>query len=182
MMPRLSLAFFAAALVAGCSMTHSRVGIPIAGGGVAAFSFNANGAIPAETSDIKIDKAIFDVESKAKGGKYLFAFSEKRGQIPVRVKVEDVTEDPIVPWADDEHPHLTKGRWEWTCPSIPLDDKSLRWLHEIDPSIRIYRFTIVNQDGSTAVVDDASTYSSDVKEFVKKELEPPPAPPPETGD
>ena len=179
MMSLRPLGFIGLALLAGCSIVHSTIRLPIAGGGTAVFSFNKNGAIPAENSEVKIERAAFDVASKAKDGKYIFAFSEKRGGIPVRVKVEDVTEDPIVTWVDDGHPQLKKGRWEWSSQPISLDDKTLGWLHNIDPSIRVYRFTIINQDGKTVVLDNASTYSSDVKEFVKKELEtPPPAAPP----
>ena len=170
-----SLGFLVPALLAGCSITHSTLMVPTADGRTAAFAFDKNGAVPAENADIKIEKAVFDVDSKAKGGKYIFAFREKRGGIPVRVKVEDVTEAPIATWVADSHPQLIKGVWQWTCPPIDLEDKTLGWLHTIDPSIRVYRFTIVNQDGNTLMLDDASTYSSDVKEFVRKMIEAPPA-------
>jgi len=170
-----SLGFLSLALLAGCSLTHSTVKVATAGGGTAVFAFNKNGAIPAENADVKIEKAVFDIDSTAKGGKYIFAFRERRGGIPVRVKVEDVTEDPIVTWVEDDHPHLVKGVWQSNCPPINLEDKTLGWLYTIDPSIRVYRFTIVNQDGATTVLNNASTYSEDVKELVKKLVEAPPA-------
>jgi len=170
------------AVLAGCSVNTTgdmTLKIPISGGILASVNFSKGSPVFAETDAIRIEKANFVQTSKELSGHYDFGFYEKKGDVPRRVTVDDVTDpdESPVPWVDDEHPQLKAGHWEGGTRMIAFDEKALQWLRELDTSIRVYRFTIVNGDGSSTVIYDAGVYPAVVKEFFKKQIDDAAAPP-----
>jgi hypothetical protein len=163
------------AILAGCAIANagSQLGVevPITGGATTTVHFHNGNAVNAETADVRIEKAFFNVESKDLSGRFVFGFVEKTGDAPRSVKVEDVKDDKVVTWVDDGAPRLKNGHWEATTERVMFEDRRLGWLREIDPSVRIFRFTIVRGDGSTVVLDEPAVFSPGIKEFIKKQLD-----------
>jgi hypothetical protein len=93
------------------------------------------------------------------------------------VKVEDVSDNAPVTWLEDSRPALSAGRWEMRSRAFGAGDRSSDWLHEIEPSVRIFRFTIVTADGRTLVMYQAAVFQNDIKDSVNRQLVPPPASP-----
>jgi hypothetical protein len=176
------LAFPLLAVLAGCSVNTTgdmTLRIPISGGILAPLNFSNGNPVYAETAGIRIDKANFVQAGKELSGHYDFGFVEKQGDVPRRVAVDDVTDPDGSPvnWVDDEHPQLKAGHWEAIGRTIGFDEPALQWLRELDTSVRVYRFTIVNGDGTTTVIYDAGVYPAAVKEFFKKQIDDAAAPP-----
>ena len=173
MHPRL-LALLIILPVAGCSIGTSTgtvtLKMPISGGELVPIDFNRGNVVNSETDQIRIEKALFSGGKDLKGS-YIFGFFEKKGGIPRRVLVEDVTDDEPTLWVDDRSPILKNGHWEYACPAVAYEEKSLRWLREIDNSVRIYRFTVDQGDGPALVVYEAAIFPSVVKEFIKKQID-----------
>lgn len=72
------------------------------------------------------------------------------GSRPASIVVTDVTEAPIMTVFDDRAPKMALGN-HWvglTAPLGPSDDL-IRWMSDIDNSIRIYRCRFTLADGST---------------------------------
>jgi hypothetical protein len=182
-MLRLLLSLAVLGALAGCSVGNGgdiTLKIPIAGGGLAAIMFSNGSPVPAEDTRIRIEKSIFAQEGKSLTGRYVFGRYEKTGDVPRRITIDDVTETDEKPvnWVDDNHPQLKDGHWESRGRLIGFDDSAVRWMLELDPSIRIYRVTIVNGDGSTDVIYDAALYPAVLKEYFKKQVDDAAAPPP----
>ena len=179
-----SISTIAACLfLSGCAIqTVSDVTVKreIAGGEMATLHFHAGNVVQPETSDFRVEKTIFSVDSKELNGCYVFSFDVKGGELPRRVTVDDVSEDPVTNWVDDDHPAFKAGHWEFRTRRIGFDEKTMRWLHELDASVRVYRFTIEKADGTKVVLDAAGVYPMGVKEFVKTQVDaaarPQPAP------
>jgi hypothetical protein len=75
------------------------------------------------------------------------------GARPVSALVRDVTEDPIITVIDDRSPALAAGgRWTATTRPLGPTDDDIRWVANIDNSIRIYRFTFTLADRSVHVL------------------------------
>src|SRR5208282_2903000 len=67
---------------------------------------------------------------------------------PARIVVRDITEAPIMTLADEGAPTLDGLVWRGkTAPLGPSDD-FIRFMTNIDNSIRVYRFTFTMVDGS----------------------------------
>ena len=134
-------------------------------------SFAHSAVVPAENDDFKIETAQFEVAGKGKPGVYLFKFWSKKGLAPRSVKVEDVSDDTAVTWADDPAPKLAaNGRWQWTSAPVPADRANLRWIFEIESCIRIYRFTIVTADGRTVQMYEPCSYPDFIKTYFRQQL------------
>jgi hypothetical protein len=169
-----------AALIAGCEMqqygTFTR-DVDIAGGETLKVSFEYGMPVPAQNDDARVVIASL---KPANGGLYqLFSFLEKKGRLPRRVTVEDVAGETAELFVDDLHPKfLVDPRapdkktytWSWISPSLESIGWKPAWLHEPDESVRMYRFTIVADDGRTIVLYQATRYPAVVKEAILKTL------------
>jgi hypothetical protein len=173
MHPRL-LALLIILPVAGCSIGTTTgtvtLKMPISGGELVPVDFNRGSVVNSETDQIRIEKTLFSGGKDLKGS-YIFGFYEKKGGIPRRVVVEDVSDDEPTLWVDDRNPVLKNGHWEYSCPPVEYAEKSLRWLREIDNSVRIYRFTIEQGDGPALVLYEPAVFPAPVKEFIKKQID-----------
>jgi hypothetical protein len=75
------------------------------------------------------------------------------GSRPASVLVRDVTEAPIITILDDRAPAMAQGnRWTGTTRPLGPADDEIRWMANIDNSIRIYRFTFTLADRSVHVL------------------------------
>jgi hypothetical protein len=96
---------------------------------------------------------------------------------PSSVLVRDVTEAPIITVIDDSAPALAKGnRWSgMTRPLGPADDE-IRWMANIDNSIRIYRFTFTLADRSVHVLSVPVIVPAVLKDVFRARFSAPPHP------
>jgi len=176
LMLRFLLSLAVLGTLAGCSVGSAgdvTLKIPIAGGGLAPVVFSSGSPIHAEDARIKVEKSIFAQEGKSLSGRYVFGLYEKTGDVPRRITIEDVTEtdEKPVTWVDDDHPQLNNGHWESRGRLIAFDDRDVKWMLELDASIRVYRITIVNGDGSTDQLYDGELYPAVLKEYFKKQVD-----------
>jgi hypothetical protein len=91
------------------------------------------------------------------------------GSRPVSALLRDVTEDPIITVIDDRSPSLAAGgRWTATTRPLGPTDDDIRWMANIDNSIRIYRFTFTLVDGSVHVLTLPIMVPGYLKEAIEK--------------
>lgn len=93
------------------------------------------------------------------------------GVRPSEVLVRDVTDAPIITLFDDRAPALLGGK-RWTAQTAPLgpSDDIIRWLADIETSIRIYRFTFTFADGSVRVLTVPVIIPAALKEAMRKKI------------
>jgi hypothetical protein len=144
LLPLLSLGF-----LAGCGGAVS-LQIPISGATTASIDFAKGMPLHAENDDIRIEKALLDIDFKSKQAHYDFVFRQlNKGDQPTYVKVEDVTDDTSQTLVEDRQPVLKDERWSGRTPVMTPDESNAKWLFELENSIRVYRFTILTARGRT---------------------------------
>jgi hypothetical protein len=92
------------------------------------------------------------------------------GTKPTSIVITDVTEAPILQVFGDYSPKLAANS-HWTGATEPLNPTNnlLKFLTNIDNSIRIYRFTVKLTDGTTHVLNVPILVPGFYKEFMYKE-------------
>jgi hypothetical protein len=150
----------------------------IAGGQTIDVVFGSHGPAPVEDADLIISHSpVLEFNPKDQThAEYFFSFELKHDLKPTHVMVEDVSDDRAVTLVDDPHPQTMKK--VWFRKSVPLESTSdkLAWLGQIDMSIRVYRFTIVDSGGVTHVLYPAASYPPFIKTFLRQKLGLEPAP------
>jgi hypothetical protein len=162
------------ALLSGClapGMGGLSMAPTIAGGQRVRVDFDSHGIVFVEDDHVRIRRALLVPHLKEKYFAYEFSFQAKPGhaQPPRSVKIDDVTDDDILSYVDDEHPVLNQ-EGIWTTIKSPIDPASLPWLIEIENSMRIFRFTIVMADGGTLVLYQGASYPAVIKKYFREEL------------
>jgi hypothetical protein len=171
-----TLLFLAAAcLAAGCVLpaqynTYKR-SFPISGGQTIELDFAGGGVVAPENSDVKLERAVYKADAPPKTLVFEFGFLSKTGRVPRSVMVEDVSGPKAEILVEDDHPELRQGK-HWYRMSGPKmnPDPRLDWLNEPDLTFRVFRFTIVTDDGRTIILYYAQGYSPEGKEFLRKRL------------
>ncbi len=145
--------------------------IPIAGQKTVTIEFAKGNPVNAENDDVRIEKSNLILDAKTKQGRYVFSFLQKnKHDRPIRVKVEDVTDDTALLLTDDRAATLTDGHWQWQGEAMTFDAANAKWLFELENSIRIYRFTIETANGSEWILYEAASYPAFVKTYLRQEL------------
>ncbi|MEO6003276.1 MAG: hypothetical protein ABIZ04_21070 [Opitutus sp.] len=88
-----------------------------------------------------------------KEGVYLFALYVKTPQPPKSIRVEDVTDEHAVIMVDEVDPKIENQRWSAKSKPYIAANPELAWVTHLDNSMRVFRFTIVAQDGTKTVLD-----------------------------
>lgn len=102
---------------------------------------------------------------------YLFAFNETSGRPPRSVRVEDVSDDAPVLLVEDLKPELRdKTNWRGKSASVPSSDPSLIWFTYLDDTMRVFRFTIVNADGETVVLNQGWYVPGWIKPGIRRSI------------
>jgi len=128
------------------------------------------GVVGGENKDVKIGTAGFLTNTQQRKGVYVFGIEFKNAATPRSVKIDDVTDDRVLPMVDDSDAKVAGRIWRWTCPPIALDDAMLKWIREIDDSFRVYRILIILGDGRQVKLYHAVFYPAFAKERIRKEL------------
>lgn len=160
-----------AALWSGCQapgMGGIDMVVPISGGQKINVPLTRQGPLKAENADLAVTNATLIADIKTKQCAYLFSFIEKHHFGLRRVTVEDVSDDQPVVMCDDTHPTVGQHNdWHVLTPKFTPTPDNIHWLMEVDYNMRIYRFTVVKDDGQTDVLYNAQDYGNPIKHFFR---------------
>jgi hypothetical protein len=122
---------------------------------------------------VEVVKLQFLPLTKKDGSKRLAVIFEvvfHGGAKPKSIEITDVTEAPILQVFGDYSPKLA-ANGHWTAATAPLSPSNnlLKFLTNIDNSIRIYRFKAKLEDGTTHVLNVPILVPGFYKEFMFKE-------------
>jgi hypothetical protein len=144
---------------------------PVSGGNTVSLPFARGGALSSQTSDVKIEVTGFMVDAEKSELTYTFGFTEKNGKTPMRVTVEDVTGATAVELVADLSPSISAdGYWKGVSSARKAGDSSLAWLHEPGNTEKVFRFTIILNDGRTEEIFQASIWPGQSKPIIKRAL------------
>jgi len=146
-------------VLAGCATGEVGMVCPISGGETVTIILTAQGPVPAENDDFKVVSSMITPNVEQKQFVYSFGLLAKKGGAPQHVTVEDVNEEKIELLLDDAGPKLNaKNIWKQDTPPKTAADPRLGWLYHEGNSCRIYRFTIVTDDGRRLVMHHLTVY------------------------
>lgn len=159
-----------ALIFAGCASQLSAVRLRVAGGQRIIVDMQRGGLVEGEKREVKVRMGGFMLNSEGKNGIYLFTLEFNAGDIPRLVKIEDVSDDKARILIEDQAPKLLKQIWAWKSEPQSPTAESLQWIHEIDDSFRVFRFTVELVDGRKFVQHQVSYYPAFVKARICKGL------------
>jgi hypothetical protein len=110
-------------------------------------------------------------ETNTKRVFYYFEFVDSSGATPRSVRVEDVTDDKPMVIIDEPNPQLVKQHWGGKSPPLAGTHPWLGWVHYLDDSVRVFRFTIVKADGQQVILNQAWSVPNWSKVGMRKTLE-----------
>lgn len=84
---------------------------------------------------------------------YLFGLEDKDPSPPKSIRVEDISDEHPMLMVEDLDPKLTNHRWSMKSRMFKGTEPELLWVANVDNSMRVFRFTITAQDGTTTVLD-----------------------------
>jgi len=93
-----------------------------------------------------------------------------KGATPARIVVSDISEDPIMTLVDDRAPTLDGFVWQGKTSPLGTADDFIKFMTNIDNSIRVYRFTFTLKDGSVHVLTLPIMVPGFLKEAIEKTL------------
>jgi len=164
----------------GCTTGTFSVNVPIAGGKSRQIQLGSKGPVHAEDDRIAIEKALIQLQPSNKVGNFYFAFRVKTAIKPVAIKIEDMSDDEPFKMYSQNPIQIPDKTWEVKGLDITPNYQGVKWIYEIENSLRVYRFTFTYADGTTTELYEGVSYPSAVKEFLRKEMglpAEPPAPP-----
>jgi hypothetical protein len=166
-----AIGLFAILVLAGCASGDFAMVCPISGGETVTFVLTPRGPKAAENDDFLVVGASIMPNVEKKQFVYSFGLWAKKDKAPKHVTVEDVSEEQIELLVDDAAPKLeSKNVWKQDTPPKTAADPRLGWLYHEGNSPRIYRFTIVTDDGRQLVMYQLSIYPVFIKEPLRKLL------------
>ncbi len=106
-----------------------------------------------------------------KGVAFAFQLKLVHGTKPLSVAVDDVTEAPILSLFTDKAPILSKDNlWSGVSPPHHAVDEYAKWMMTLENSIRVYRFTLKLEDGTTHVLWYPIFVPTNMKAFMRSQL------------
>jgi len=158
-------------IFAGCATSQApSVRIRTSSGEKITVDMSRGGAVGPESKDLKITAAMFEINPKIKKGLYVFGIDFKTEAMPRSIKVEDVSDEKARTLVDESNLKIEKRAWRFACQPMGLEEKTLRWVHEIDESFRVYRFTVTYDDGRLVEQYHATFYPSFAKAYLLHQL------------
>jgi len=116
---------------------------------------------------VKIESFGLRPEIEQKEVKYTFEFSDAHSRGLKAVKVEDVSDDAPFLLVDDTAPQYTNGRWHGASRTFGAGDEYLKWIYQLENSLRVYRFTITFADGHELIIHQGSTFPNFMKSAIR---------------
>lgn len=158
--------------LAACTAPEPQARIRIAGGEKLVVALRSGRVEGAENKFVKPGIARFLLGPQAKNGLYDFGLIFTNGAVPTKIVVEDVADSKAVVLLTDEQPVLDQQqRWRKLSEPVDLSLDSMKWLHDIDDSFRVYRFSVNLKDGQKIVFHHAAVYPSFFKVGLMQAME-----------
>jgi len=108
---------------------------------------------------------------KDKGLAYAFQLEFKAGSKPVAVSVDDVSDTPILSIYTDNAPVLHKNNiWAGISPPHRATEDTVKWILNMDNTVKVYRFTVKLADGTTHVLRYPIFAPAYMKAFMRGQL------------
>jgi hypothetical protein len=157
------------AWLTGCASSPSRLSVPIAGGQTVRLERKGTGFKPAENDRVILTEASLQAVN-LDGKNYLrwnFALTPKQTTTLNMIRIEDVSDSTPLIMVNDVAPQLDAGRWTETAGLMDVSGPSVRWLFQANESVRVFRITINEMDGQSAVLYQGVQYTPASKEAIR---------------
>jgi hypothetical protein len=165
----LSAVVLPAVLLTGCASSPSRLSVPIAGGQTVRLERQGTGFKHAENDRIIITEASLQAVN-LDGKNYLrwnFVITPKQTTTLNMIRIEDVSDSAALIMVNDVAPQLDAGKWTETAGLMDVSGPSVRWLFQANESVRVFRITINEMDGQSAVLYQGVLYTPASKEAIR---------------
>ena len=102
--------------------------------------------------------------------------NDKKGRVPRRILVEDLSGDTPIVVVDDRHPKLENDKngvpryWKWIVSVGKATNPDIQWLADEDETVKVYRYTVTAADGTTTSLLQAAIYPPPMKDIFRKAL------------
>ncbi|MBW0001137.1 MAG: hypothetical protein JO015_18750 [Verrucomicrobia bacterium] len=169
-----------AALVAGCSMLaacthveHSTT-VPIAGG--SHIRLTMLGGTFAQAEDDRYVVTESGLTTFRRGGRnfvrWQFSIRVKQPTPLADIKIEEVSSTAPVVILEDRQPQLDHTYWTKLSSLVPANPQALPWLYNPETTLRIFRVTITDVGGHTAVLYQPANFNHKAKEAIRFQMGP----------
>ena len=153
----------------GCASSPSSLSVPIAGGQTVRLERQGTGFKHAENDRIIITEASLQAVN-LDGKNYLrwnLVITPKQTTTLNMIRIEDVSDSAPLIMVNDVAPQLGAGKWTETAGLMDVSGPSVRWLFQANESVRIFRITINEMDGQSAVLYHGVLYTPASKEAIR---------------
>jgi hypothetical protein len=153
----------------GCASSPSRLSVPIAGGQTVQLERQGTGFKHAENDRVIITEASLEAVN-LDGKNYLrwnFVITPKQTTTLNLIRIEDVSDSAPLIMVNDVAPQLDAGKWTETAGLMDVSGPSVRWLFQANDSVRVFRITINEMDGQSAVLYQGVQYTPASKEAIR---------------
>lgn len=121
---------------------------------------------------VKVLAARFMLSAQTKNGLYDLGLLFADGAVPANILVEDVSDEKPIFILRDDKPVLNQRIWHKTGDAVDLASESMKWMHDIDDSFRVYAFHITLQDGRKIELLQAAIYLGFFKSAMMQAINP----------
>ncbi len=161
MRPSCCLLIFIILLVfSGCTMPDELRPVPISGGRVVDIPIGPNGPRPGRGNGYEVLHAWMSPGTQDREVIYQFALSVPPATNIQSIKVEDISDEQAYLLVEDLHPWQTDRQWTINTLPIKAEDPRLAFVYNITPSLRVYRFTIIDGTNRRTVLYQTANYSN----------------------
>jgi hypothetical protein len=155
------------AISAGCQSGSVSAIVPVAGGGHINVPMRVGGPPPAEGDGFRVDRATIAPAKDTRELRYDFALVALNQPDLRRIQIDDISDETAATLIDDSHPQFNDRRWTASTEMIPAEDPRLKWMFQITPSLRVFRFTLTHADGRKTTLDQVSTFPPVLKQAIR---------------
>ena len=100
-----------------------------------------------------------------------FGFTDESGVAPVKVRIEDVSDEkPVVVFEDDEPKLDNNNGWRSEPKMLKAGDPKIVWTSYVGDTFRVYRFVITKPGGREVVLHQATSVPAWMKASMRKAL------------
>jgi hypothetical protein len=166
----LSLVVLPIVWLTSCTSSPSRLSVPIAGGQAVPLERQGTQFKQAENDRIIITQASLQAVN-LDGKNYLrwnFVITPKQTTTTLNtIRIEDVSDSAALIMVHDVAPQLDGGKWTETAGLMDVSGPSVRWLFQPNESVRVFRVTVNEMDGQSAVLYQGVQYTPAAKEAIR---------------
>ncbi|MEO5958585.1 MAG: hypothetical protein ABIZ49_08190 [Opitutaceae bacterium] len=156
------------ALLAGCATGDVALLVPVVGGEKVRVPVARGGAQPTEIGGFEVKPPRFAPNDDKTRLIYSFEVSNRKRQALRSIRVEDVSDTKPHLLLEDAMPTLADGVWRGVSRPLAPSDEGLKWIYSIDNSARVFRFTIVTEDGRSVVANQGTLFPNVLKAAVRQ--------------